>query len=186
VALTDWEPRPKDEAYYEARTDYVRQGDLFRDVPLGYAWPPDALRHQEGDRRFLAGPFEPGFAMLLSPTCSFTAQGEATGYSHPVRMLAPVLPLARLVGAGAIKPGSVDDLRTYDHLINYFYVPAILTAGMPESMALLYGSITVHHDYMGDRIAQLSEPAAVHLKYKLTAFFAGERFSHQDFSDVVR
>jgi len=185
VALTDWERRPPDEDYYADRTDYVRQGDLFRDVPLGFPWPPDAVSHQEGSRKFLSGPFESGFGMLLSPTCSFIAQ-RATGYAHPVRILAPVLPLSHLVEAGAVKDSSLEDLRVYDHLVNYFYVPPIGDAELPASMALLYSAITLHHDYLEDRrIAQLSKPAAVHLKYKLTALFGGERFSHADFSDEI-
>ena len=185
MALTDWEPRPDDDSYYEERTDYVRQGDLFQDVPLGYPWPPDAINHEEGRRKFLSGPFEPGFAMLLSPTCSMIAQG-GEGYAHPVRVLAPVLGLEQLVASEAVKAASLEDLRRYDHLVNYFYLPAIEEAGLPESLALLYGSITLHHDYLAERrVAQLSETAAVHLKYKLNAFSAGERFSHEDFVDEI-
>jgi hypothetical protein len=186
VALTDWERRPPDDGYYELRTEYVRQGDIFRDVPLGYPWPPDAVDHEAGSRKFLAGPFEPGFGLLLTPTCSMTAQGAPGHYSHPVRMLAPVLPLEHLIAEKAIKAGAVDDLRERDHLINYFYVPAITEAALPESVALLYAAITVHHDYLdGRRMAQLSQAAAVHLKYKMTALFAGELFSHADFADVA-
>ena len=42
---------------------YVRQGDLFQDVPLGYPWPPDAVNHSAGARKYLSGPFEGGFGM---------------------------------------------------------------------------------------------------------------------------
>lgn len=186
MTLTDWERRPSDDAYYEPRTEYVRQGDIFRDVPLGYPWPPDAVDHEAGSRKFLAGPFEPGFGLLLTPSCSMAAQGQPGQYSHPVRMLAPVLPLEHLVAEQAIKAGAVPDIRVHDHLVNYLYVPAILDAGLPESMALLYAAITVHHDYLADRrVAQLSEAAAVHLKFKLTALFGGAVFSHDDFADVA-
>jgi hypothetical protein len=185
VALSDWEPRPPDNDYFAERTDYVRMGDLFQDVPLGYPWPPDAIDHDAGRRKFLSGPFEAGFGMLLSPTCSMIAQG-ASGYAHPVRMIAPVLPLLELVDHGVVKEESVADLRVYDHLVNYFYLPAIESAQMPESLALLYSSITIHHDYLEERrIGQLAPPAAIHLKYKLTALFAGERFSHADFRDEL-
>jgi hypothetical protein len=185
VALSDWEPRPPDNDYYAERTSYVRMGDIFQDVPLGYPWPPDAVDHDAGTRKFLSGPFEPGFGMLLSPTCSMVAQG-AQGYAHPARMIAPVLPLAELVEHHAVKEHAVADVRVYDHLVNYFYLPAIESAGMPESLALLYTSITIHHDYLEQRrVTQLAQPAAVHLKYKLTALYAGERFSHEDFRDEV-
>lgn len=186
MALSDWEPRPRDAAYYEERTAYLRQGDIFRDVPLGYPWPPEAVSHEAGRRKFLSGPFEPGFGLLLSPTCSMSAQGVLGQYAHPVRVLAPVLPLEELVTASAVKSGSLPDLRVYDHLVNYLYLPPLEDAHMPESLALLYAAITIHHDYLEkNRVAQLSKLAAVHLKYKLTALFAGERFSHQDFSDEL-
>lgn len=183
MALKDWERRPPDEGYYAERSDYVRQGDLFRDVPLGYPMPPDALDHDEGQRKFLAGPFEPGFGMLLSPTCSMKAQG-AEGYAHPVRVLAPVLSLEELLTQGAVKEASLSDLRGHDHLVNYLYLPPITEHDFPESLALLYAAITVHHDYLGERrVAQLSTAAAVHLKYKLAALFGGTLFSHDDFED---
>jgi hypothetical protein len=186
VALSDWEPRPPDDSYYAERTSYVRQGDLFQDVPLGYPWPPNAASHSAGKRKFLAGPFEPGFAMLLTPTCSMIAQGVADSYAHPVRMLAPVIPLQTLLGEGVVKAGSVEDLRQYDHLINYFYLPEIAGAEFPESLALLYSAITVHHDYLDERrVAQLAEAAAVHLKYKLTSLYGGSLFSHADFEDKI-
>jgi hypothetical protein len=186
VALADWELRPPDERYYEERTSYVRQGDVFHDVPLGYPFPPDALDHKAGHRKFLAGPFEPGFGMLLTPTCSMVAQGGEAGYAHPVRMLAPVVPLERLVDEGAVKAGSLEDLRKRDHLVNYFYLPPIPAYEMPESLALLYSAITVHHDYLDEhRAAQLAEPAAVHLKYKLAALYGGSLFSHADFEDIA-
>jgi hypothetical protein len=185
VALDDWERRPIDEAYYAERTEYVRLGDVFRDVPLGYPLPAEALDHTAGERKFLAGPFEPGFGMLVTPTCSFFAQGES-GYAHPVRTLAPVLPLDELVEKGAVKKGALDDLRTHDHLINYFYLPPIAEVDMPESLALLYAGMTLHHDYLEERrVAQLSEEAAVHLKYKLAALAGGTLFSHENFSDEI-
>jgi hypothetical protein len=118
------------------------------------------------------------------------AQGKPGSYAHPVRVLAPILPATRLIEAGAIKEAAMTDARRYDHLVNYLYLPEIAVAEMPESFALLYASITVHHDYLESdeagqtrRVSQLSATAAVHLKYKLVAFHAGERFSHEDFSD---
>lgn len=124
--------------------------------------------------------------MLITPTCSMAAQGAPGSYAHPVRTLAPVLPLERLLDAGAIKEGSLDDLRRYDHLINYFYVPAIDAVELPESLALLYGPVTIHHEYLEDRrVAQLSEVGAVHLKYKLAMLYGGVAFDRDEFSDAV-
>ncbi len=153
------ERRPNDSEYYAERTRWVRQGDQFCDVPLSYPFPPDAVELAEGSRRFLSGPFDSGFGMLLSPTCAMAAQGREGEYAHAVGVLAPVLPLELLVELETIKPAAIDDLRVYDHLVNYFYVPSIDDVGLPESLALLYAAITVHHDYLGDRVAQLSRPS---------------------------
>ena len=44
----------------------------------------------------------------------------------------------------------------------------------------------MHHDYLEERrVTQLAEPAAVHLKYKLTALYGGSLFSHADFEDSI-
>jgi hypothetical protein len=81
VAADDREPRPPDENYYEERTTWLRQGDLFTEIPLGYPFPPDAADHSEGSRKFLSGPFESGLGMLLTPSCSMAAQGKPGEYT---------------------------------------------------------------------------------------------------------
>ncbi len=112
------------------------------------------------------------------------AQGQPGSYAHPFRTVVPVWPLAQLVDEGAIKAGAVDDLRRYDHLVNYMYLPAIEAAEMPESLALLYAPTTLHHDYLEQRrITQLAVPAAVQLKRQLTAHFGGSLFKHEAFED---
>lgn len=134
----------------------------------------------------MAGPFEPGFGLLLTPTCSMHPQGEefADRYAHPHRALAPIRPLDELVEHGAIKEAAVPQIRKYDQSVNYFYVPSIEEAGLPESLALLHAPIVVHHDYISDRrVAQLSVEAAVHLKRQLAAHVSGSLFSHEDFDD---
>jgi len=184
VARDEREPRPADEDYYVDRTEWVRQGDLFQEVPLGYPFPPEALDQSEGKRKFLSGPFDTGFGMLISPTCSMAAQGEEGRYAHPVRVLAPVQPLALVVEEGAIKAEAVAGIRRYDNSANYFYVPSLPEAQLPESVALLYMPITIHHDYLVERrVAQLSRAAAIHLKRQLASHFGGELFGHEDFDD---
>lgn len=136
--------RPADADYYERdRVELFSQGDLFRDMPLAYPMPAEELLVDEetgGSRRFLSGPLEFGTAMLITPSCSLGAQGAA-GYSHPVRTLVPVIPLTLLVEQGVVKETAVADLRRFDHLINYMYLPALdvdeLEFTMPESAALL-------------------------------------------------
>jgi hypothetical protein len=174
--------RPADADYYERdRVELFSQGDLFRDVPLAYPLPADELVVEEAargaGRRFLSGPLEFGAAMLITPSCSLGAQGTA-GYGHPVRTLAPVIPLAELVGRGVVKETALADLRRFDHLINYMYLPPLevddLEFSMQESVALLYMPVTLHHAFLeGNRVSQLAYRGAQQLQRKLVWFYSG-------------
>lgn len=173
--------RPPDADYYERdRIELFSQGDVFRDVPLAYPLPADELVIDEergSTRRFLSGPLEFGPAMLITPSCSLGAQG-AEGYAHPVRTLVPVLPVAELIERAVIKETTLDDLRRFDHLINYMYLPPLevdeLEFSMPESLALLYMPVTLHHAFLdGQRISQLAYRGAQQLQRKLVWFYSG-------------
>ena len=174
--------RPSDAEYYERdRVELFSQGDLFRDVPLAYPLPADELVVDDeeggGRRRFLSGPLEFGPAMLITPSCSLGAQGAA-GYGHPVRTLVPLIPLAELVNRGVVKETALADLRRFDHLINYMYLPPLdvdeLEFSMPESVALLYMPVTLHHAFLeGQRVSQLAYRGAQQLQRKLVWFYSG-------------
>lgn len=174
--------RPPDADYYERdRVELFSQGDIFRDVPLAYPSPAEELVVDEaegaGGRRFLSGPLAFGPAMLITPSCSLAAQ-RTTGYGHPVRTLVPVLPLAVLVERGVVKGTALDDLRRFDHLINYMYLPPLevgeLEFSMPESVALLYMPVTLHHAFLeGQRVSQLRYRGAQQLQRKLVWFYSG-------------
>jgi hypothetical protein len=174
--------RPSDADYYERdRVELFSQGDLFRDVPLAYPLPAEELVVDEagsvGGRRFLSGPLDFGPAMLVTPSCSLAAQGT-TGYGHPVRTLVPVLPLTVLVERGVVKETALDDLRRFDHLINYMYLPPLevdeLAFSTPESVALLYMPVTLHNAFLeGQRVSQLAYRGAQQLQRKLVWFYSG-------------
>jgi hypothetical protein len=130
-----------------------------------------------GSRRFLSGPLEFGPAILITPSCSLTAQRDA-GYSHPVRTLVPIVPLQPLVKQGVVKETAASDLRRFDHLINYMYLPPLeideLEFSMPESLALLYMPVTLHHAFLeGQRVSQLAYRGAQQLRRKLVWFYSG-------------
>ena len=169
--------RPRDADYYERdRVELVSQGDLFRDVPLAYPLPADELVVDEeggGGGRFLSGPLEFGPAMLITPSCSLGAQGAA-GYGHPVRTLVPVIPLAGLMDHGVVKETALADLRRFD----YMYLPPLEVDegafSMPESLALLYMPVTLHHAFLeGQRVSQLAYRGAQQLQRKLVWFYSG-------------
>jgi hypothetical protein len=173
--------RPADAEYYvRERVELFSQGDLFRDVPLAYPMPADELvvdEERAGGRRFLSGPLEFGPAMLVTPSCSLGAQG-AKGYAHPVRTLVPVIPLAHLLESGIVKDTALADLRRFDHLINYMYLPPLdvekLEFSIPESVALMYMPVTLHHEFLeGQRVSQLAYRGAQQLQRKLVWFYSG-------------
>ena len=177
--------RPNDGDYYEReRVELFSQGDLFRDVPLAYPSPADELLVDEdehasgaGGRSFLSGPLAFGTAMLITPSCSMGAQG-ASGYAHMVRTLVPAMPLADLVERGVVKESTLEDVRRYDHLINYMYLPPLeiddMDFAMPESLALLYMPVTLHHAMLeGNRVSQLAYRGAQQLQRKLVWFYSG-------------
>jgi hypothetical protein len=173
--------RPPDADYYERdRVELFSQGDLFRDVPLAYPSPAYELIVDEasrGSRRFLSGPLAFGPAMLITPSCSLGAQGTE-GYGHPVRTLVPVIPLTQLVEQGVVKETALADLRRFDHLINYMYLPPLdvdeLEFSMRESVALLYMPVTLHHAFLeGQRVSQLAYRGAQQLQRKLVWFYSG-------------
>ena len=125
----------------------------------------------------MSGPLEFGPAILITPSCSLAAQGTA-GYGHPVRTLVPVVPLAELVERGVIKETALSDLRRFDHLINYMYLPALeiekLEFSIPESLAFLYIPVTLHHAFLeGNRVSQLAYRGAQQLQRKLVWFYSG-------------
>jgi hypothetical protein len=167
---------PAVDAYYEVRHAYFNQGDIFRDVPFVYPFPIEESGVEDGGSRNLyAGPIENGLGMLISPTCSMQAQGRPPGaYAHPARALVPVVALDRLVNEGSIKASALPQLRQYDNLINYMYLPASESCEIVESVALLWLPMTIHHAQIdGLRVAQLGEPAAQQLQRKLQWFFTG-------------
>lgn len=169
------EAHPNDNTYYETRLPLLSQGDIFRDIPLAYPVPGEIIEDDEnlgaGARHFLAGPLETGFAMLTTPTCSMRAQRTPGAYAHPVRTLVPLMPVGRLVEEGLVDAAKLGLVRKYDGLINYMYLPPHPESDLPESLALLYMPVTMHHDMTdGQRVTQLAVEGARQLHRKLVWF----------------
>lgn len=164
--------------YFEDRTALLSQGDIFRDVPLAYPVPADAIaveaeveddsEPQETARLFLSGPLDFGPAMLITPTCSMRSQTAGREYAHPVRTLVPLRRVVEFVDLGildAAKRGLADGR---DSLINYMWIPGDSEVGLEDSLALLYMPVTLHHDMVvGQRITQLTYDATSQLQKKL-------------------
>lgn len=178
--------RPADDEYYEESwTQTLFQGDVFRDVPLAFPWPADVVLvgERESERRFLSGPFEITHAMLITPTCTMSAQGRlapAGGYSMAARALVPVRPLTQVLEEEAVTEQNLGHLRA-DRLRNFFYLPANPGWDLPESVALLYQPTTVHHDVIRDlRAGQLSGAGHRQLLRSLAFYSTGARITFEE------
>ena len=174
--------RPRDEDYYERdRVELFSQGDLFRDVPLASPLPEDELVVDEargGSRRFLSGPLGFGQAMLITPSCSLGAQGAARLRASCPDARAGASARRAPSSGGVAKETALEELRRYDHLINYMYLPPLdvdrLEFAMPESVALLCRPVTLHHAFLeGQRVSQLAYRGAQQLQRKLVWFYSG-------------
>lgn len=179
--------RPPNDSYYETRHEFLSQGDIFKDVPLAYPFPPGEIvvdpDAPTGARQFLSGPFEVGHAMLITPTCSMRAQGTAVGsYAHPVRVLAVVRPVEELVARGLFTNDRLGLFRKYDALMSYMYLPESSQLELPESAALLYMTVILHHDMIaGLRVTQLARDGAKQLQRKLVLFASGLPVDRNEF-----
>jgi hypothetical protein len=172
--------------YFEQRTALLSQGDIFHDVPLAFPSPADAILVEEAtgpSRSFLSGPLDYGPAMLITPTCSMRAQALGRDYAHPVRTLVPLRPVAELIGLGILDVSKQHLAEARDSLINYMYVPSDLGLGLPESLALLYMPVTLHHEMISEaRVTQLTYDAASQLQKKLTWFASSLLADRADFN----
>lgn len=106
--------------------------------------------------------------MLVTPTCSMRAQAGASEYAHPVRTLVPLRPIAELVDLGVLDRAKTGLAEKRDSLINYMYLPGEDSLGIPESLALLYMPVTLHHEMIAEnRLTQLTREAACQMQKKL-------------------
>jgi hypothetical protein len=176
VPKRERERRPSGDYFLPRGSEHqlFRQGDLFEEVAFSFPFPPDAIGMREGKRVFLSGSFETGHALLLTPSCTMEAQGvEEPGYALPERTLAPIRPIEDLRARG-VGEDQIGFIRKYDGIINYFYIPPSEELGVPESLALLYAPLTVHHDSIDqERVAQMTNEARIWLRRKLAAYSSG-------------
>lgn len=111
------------------------------------------------------------------------AQQTAIGtYAHPVRVLAVVRTVQELVDQGIFTPDRLGLLRKYDGLMNYVYLPESAELELPESVALLYMTVILHHDTIaGQRVTQLTYEGAQQLQRKLVLFASGLPVDRNEF-----
>jgi hypothetical protein len=181
AAASGSEEIPEPAGYYEIRNDYFNQGDIFRGVTLVSPLNAGEIAEDVGGK-FFPGPVG-GLCMLITPSCCMQAQGEQPGaYAHPVRAVVPVVGLQALLDGGWVKKDAAPQLRRYDNLKNYMYLPPNVDFELEESVALLWMPMSLHHDQVdGLRVAQLANEAARQLQRKLQWFYTGVMDPRGDF-----
>jgi hypothetical protein len=122
---------PDEEYYQDDVTAHTAQGDLYEDVPFGYTTVLDSGFEVLGTR---PRPVESesydvpmvGFhalGVVCSYTCGFVAQPPGTkGYSHPYRLIAPVVPLRDAVEWG-LPLGQARNVRDRGGVNGLMYLP---------------------------------------------------------------
>lgn len=180
------EDRPDDASYFVVgRSRLLSQGDIFGNVPRTYPSVSSAVQTDAlGKRRFISGPLDVGYAMLITPTCSMSAQG-ADGYAHPVRTVVPLVSAAEALEARSLTAANIEQARRYDELNNYMYLPPLPGEDTGAMLALLYMPITLGHELLvteGRLLQQLQETAAKQLLRKLVRYQSGYWIPREVFS----
>ena len=122
---------PDEDYYQDDVTAHTAQGDLYDDVPFGYTTVLDSGFEALGTR---PRPGEIGsydvpmvtlhaLGVVCSYTCGFVAQPPGTpGYSHPFRLVAPVVPLRDAVERG-LPLGQARTVRDRGGVNGLMYLP---------------------------------------------------------------
>lgn len=168
-------------AYYADRdVEHSAQGDVHLDLPFFAATAAAAEDLPRGARKRPADVTDGDVAVLpplrapgivCSYTCGFTAQPPGQpGYSHPFRLVAPIMGLAALKGHG-VKPNELRKLKESGFLQGLMYLPQTDRLRLEEptddaefagdAAALLYRPTLVTQSLIDrrERVHRLSEPA---------------------------
>ena len=114
--------------YYADRdVEHSAQGDVHLDVPFFVGTVGNGEERPRGARKRPEVAIRPPLAapgVVCSYTCGFTAQPPGTpGYSHPFRLVAPIMSLTALKGLG-VKAGELRKLKESGFLQGLMYLPA--------------------------------------------------------------
>lgn len=166
---------PSTEDYWSAPVSHCSQGDLYLNVPFGYAGLARVEDKTEGTRQrgatsealqVLVPHFGPG--IVTNYTCGFMAQPPGTrGYGHNFRSVAPLLGFAAALAEGTLTAPELATVKGLGRASGYMYLPMpdAPSKGSDESdrdaLLLLYRPSLVHQSVLDqcERPARLSERA---------------------------
>lgn len=190
-----WRDFPRPSApYYETRSRFLSEGDIFEDVPytvVGAGMPMLA------DATSTAHAILPVFsvpAMLLTPTCDFRrpsikeleADSRLEPYTLETRVrVGQVLSIDEIerTFTAANRAQNLDKIRKFDALRRYMYLPP-LEGRLGESVVSLGPTwlVDIHLLLSLDRVTQLTFSAARQLHYKTVMYATGTIVAPNSFS----
>ena len=122
---------PAEDYYQVDVAAHTAQGDLYEDVPFGHTTVLDSgfeavgARPRPGESGSYDVPLVAfhGLGVVCSYTCGFVAQPPGTpGYSHPYRLVAPVVRLRDTV-EGGLPVGQARTIRARGGVNGLMYLP---------------------------------------------------------------
>lgn len=188
------------EYYAERDVEHSAQGDIHLDLSFAVATvagedaPPRGARKRPGDEDGDVAIRPPLLApgIVCSYTCGFTAQPPGQrGYSHPFRLVAPIMSLTALKALG-VKANELRKLKDSGFLQGLMYLPQTDQLRLDEPVddeefggdaaALLYRPALVTQALLDrrERAHRLSEPAQRVLIAALTQSVSPNRFDPFD------
>jgi len=105
-------------------------------------------------------------------------------YEHNIRCLVPLLPIADLLADGSLNDDQLREVRRYDGLINFMYLPAHEVSAMPESLAALFLTVPIEHGLLlelATRVTQLAPEGAKQLQRKLVWYISSVQLDRRLF-----
>lgn len=200
---------PPDDYYEDRPVRHAAQGDFYAGVPtpiyIGKA-PDRARGARKRPLKFLRvdpivegmhAPEQP-LVVVCNYTCGFVAQPPGTvGYSHHLRQVAPVVPIAELIDRRGMERTEARKLLDGGFLAGLLYVPRPHGVAAPSGVAfddeftdldyavLLYAMTTVHQSALDDstRVARMSMDGQKRLIAGLVAAFGPSLYDPDDLED---
>lgn len=165
--------RPSDNEYWIPNwSSILFAGDLFAAIPF-IGQPTVTLFDAEGSGKHFVGEVKYAYGLLVSPTCDMIDQRTGE-FSHPYRVLVPVIPLSVVAEEAPGQRHNIGLIAAQDSVHPYMYLPPLPRLLEEALVACLYRPTLVDDESLRNpprRVAQLHPEARRQLKIKLARYW---------------